>query len=94
MFLVYNFSNSNVKYSLQRTSEHIKLMGQLSSVTVKSLGFLMMGVTPACHPTTLLSSTADSDTPSTLCQLSSSPAPQACTPQMTAVRLHWQEELG
>lgn len=35
MFLVYNFSNSNVKYSLQRTSEHIKLMGQLSSVTVK-----------------------------------------------------------
>ena len=35
MFLVYNFSNSNVKYSLQRMSEHIELMGQLSSVTVK-----------------------------------------------------------
>ena len=27
MFLVYNFSNSNVKYSLQRMSEHIELMG-------------------------------------------------------------------
>ena len=35
MFLVYNFSNSNVNYSLQRMSEHIELMGQLSSVTVK-----------------------------------------------------------
>lgn len=35
MVLVYNFSNSNVEYSLQWMSEHIKLMGQLSSMTVK-----------------------------------------------------------
>lgn len=66
MFLVYSFSNSNVKYSLQRTSEHIKLMGQLSSVTVKFPRVSHDGGHTACHPTTLLSSTADSDTPSHL----------------------------
>lgn len=39
MVLVYNFSNSNVEYSLQWMSEHIEPMGQLSSITVKVLGF-------------------------------------------------------
>lgn len=67
MVLVYNFSNSNVEYSLQWMSEHIELMGQLSSMTVKvprvsrDRGHTCLPPPPA---TSLLSSTADSETPS------------------------------
>lgn len=96
MVLVYNFSNSNVEYSLQWMSEHIKLMGQLSSMTVKvprvsrDRGHTCLPPPPrACCRLPLTQKH-----PPALCQLSSTLAPQACMPQMTVVRLHWQEELG
>lgn len=61
MVLVYNFSNSNVEYSLQWMSEHIELMGQLSSITVKVPRVsrdLPASPQACCHPQ------ADSETPS------------------------------